>query len=420
MHHELMSLKELPILPLTCCLAFSLPGYALAGSGWKANPAVIRKVSQERPDFCFEEDKVPTYTLPPLFEPGTKPSPEAWSRRRKELLELFETQVYGRFGVQPDKVYYSVAEENPAAMNGKATGQRLTIHCEKGERKFAFEVVLFLPNGTPNPVPVFLFLNNRAPSHTDPTRTVKTEFWPAELLIERGFGAAAFSVRALSPDSPERYREGVLSFLEVNPQRPDAPGSLAAWAGGAQRVMDCFQTHPRINAQQVAVVGHSRGGKAALWAGAQDERFSLVISNESGCGGAALSRRRFGETLARMNGRYPHWCCPNFHSYNDKEASLPIDQHQLLALVAPRGLYVASADEDLWSDPRGEYLALVHASPVYELLGHKGITKPEMPPLNTPVRADRLGYHIRSGSHDLVRKDWEFFIAFAEQLWRRR
>ena len=417
MHDEFMFLKDLPfppLLPLTCCLALSLPGAALANSGWKARPAIVQKVSQERPGFCFEEEKVPAYTLPPVLEPGA--GPEAWARRRKELLELFESQVYGRFAVEPDQVRYSIAEEDATAMNGRATLQRLIVHCQKGEREFAFEVVLFLPNASQKAAPVFLFLNNRAPSHTDPTRTVVSEFWPAELLIERGFGAAAFSVRALSPDSPERYREGVLTFLEENPDRSDAPGSLAAWAWGASRVMDCFQTHPRIDARRVAVVGHSRAGKAALWAGARDERFSLVISNESGCAGAALSRRRFGETLARMNGRYPHWCCRNFHTYNDNETALPVDQHQLLGLVAPRGLYVASADEDLWSDPRGEFLALVHASPVYELYGHPGIA--DMPPLDTPVHAGRLGYHIRSGGHNLTRKDWEFFIVFAEKLSR--
>lgn len=406
------------LLPITCCLAAPLPA-AMAQSGWTPSPEVIRKTSAERPGFCFTEEGVSPFTLPPLHEGTASLTPAEWEARRKALLETFENQMFGKMAEAPDAVHFSVTEENPKALGGSATMQRVQIRSVKQGREYSFEAVLSLPNRKDGPAPVFLFLNNRSPSHTDPQRNAISEFWPVEHLIERGYGAAAINVRALSPDSPERYREGVLAFLEGEnpPDRPDAPGSLAAWAWGARRVLDYLQTHPKVDHGKVAVVGHSRGGKAALWAGAQDDRFALVVSNESGCGGAALSRRRFGETVARINQRYPHWFCKNFHAYNDREDALPVDQHQLLALVAPRALYVASADEDLWSDPKGEFLSLVYASPAYEIYGNRGIYQREAPSLNTPVFGDRQGYHIRGGKHDLLLEDWMRFLDFADRLW---
>ena len=294
-----------------------------------------------------------------------------------------------------------------------------TTGCQAG-RTHQFELTLFLPN-RPGPAAVFLLINNRPASNTDPTRQEKSGFWPAEQLIARGYGIAAIQYGQLAPDDKDTFRNGVIGLFDgsATGQPPYTWGALAAWGWGASRVMDYLGREPRVDASRVALVGHSRGGKAALWAGAEDPRFAMVVSNESGEGGAALSRRSYGETVERINTAFPHWFTATYQAFNGREAALPVDQHMLLASIAPRALYVASADEDLWADPRGEFLSLAASSPAFGLFGDAAIAPDAMPPLDTPLVVGRRGYHVRAGGHDLTPYDWDRFADFADRVWRQ-
>lgn len=415
--------------PSTIALSFValFTGLTIASaqeSGWKADPKVVERHERERPQFVWDEAKVSEYELPdPLRrEDGSiVRSKEDWSARRAEILELFRSQMYGRRPGRPEKLDFELIQEDPAAMDGAAILKRVAVISQQQGREHRFEVTLLLPNAPKELVPVFLLINNRGPENTDPTRKEKSGFWPAEEVIARGYGIAAIQNRELAPDDKDTFRDGVIRLFEgdetIESRPADACTALAAWGWGASRALDYFETDPRIDAKKVAVLGHSRGGKAALWAGAEDERFALVISNDSGCGGAALSRRPIGETVAQINKSFPHWFCGNFKKYNDREADLPFDQHMLIALIAPRAVAVASADDDLWADPRGEFLSVAEASPVYALWGHPPIGSDDMPPLDRPLISGPREYHVRSGSHNLTPDDWRHYMDFADGLW---
>jgi hypothetical protein len=406
--------------------ALGLPAVLLAqGGGWRAKPELVTRLAAQRPDTNYEESRVAPYTLPELMVSsdgkGAITTPAQWTPRREAILELFRDTVYGRSPGPPEHLAFTTIEENPRAMDGAATLRRVAIVSRQGQRSHRFELTLFLPN-RPGRVPVFLLINNRAASITDPTRREKSGFWPAEQLVARGYGIAAIQYGDLAPDDKDTFRNGIMAlFDDASAAKPARYtwGALAAWGWGASRAMDYFVTDARVDAGHVALVGHSRGGKAALWAGAEDQRFSLVVSNESGEGGAALSRRVYGETVERINRAFPHWFTATYQTYNTRVAALPIDQHMLLASIAPRALYVASADEDLWADPRGEFLSLVASSPAFALWGEPPVDADAMPPLDTPLVRGRRGYHVRTGGHDLTPYDWDRFADFADRVWKK-
>lgn len=392
--------------------------------GWHARSEAVAQATKAQPGFNYEESRVEPYTLPdPLASKTSRvTSALSWPRRRAEILDLFRANVYGRSPGRPEHVAFSVVEENPTAMEGAATLRRIAITSRQGSGSHQFTLTLFLPNKRSSPAPVFLLINNRAPTNTDPTRKEKSGFWPAEQVIARGYGIAAFHYAELAPDDAKTYRDGVIKVFDEEVSNGTTPytwGALAAWGWGASRAMDYFETDPRVDKAHVAVLGHSRGGKAALWAGAEDERFAMVISNDSGEGGAALSRRNFGETIERINTSFPHWFTAAYKTFNRRASELLTDQHMLLSLVAPRALYVASADEDLWSDPRGEFLSLAASSPVFALWGDPPIRPDDMPALDKPLIVGRRGYHIRTGGHNLTPYDWDRDMDFADRLWRR-
>ena len=346
---------------------------------------------------------------------------EQWQQtRRPEVLDLFRTHVYGHTPVaRPDTLRFELKQTDANAMDGMATLKMVDIHFSGRGGEGVIQLAVFVPNAAQRPAPGFVLICNRDRSNIDPTREEKSDFWPVERIVERGYVAAAFHNSDVDPDHPDGFADGVRGiFAPENESSPDdAWGTIAAWAWGASRVMDYFETDDDIDAARMGVVGHSRGGKASLWCGAEDQRFSLVISNNSGCSGAALARRKQGERVSDINRRFPHWFCGNYEAFNAKEDELPVDQHMLIALMAPRLVYVASASEDAWADPLGEFLACAHAGLVYELLGATGLGVSAMPGTNAPVHLGRIGYHLREGKHDLTAIDWDHYMDFADKYW---
>lgn len=402
----------------------------------------------------YDEDKVPAYTLPdPLvFEDGQPvASPAEWPRRRAEILRVLQDQMFGVMPRRPEIVRFVTRESGPA-FDGKALRKQIRIWFAAEDKGPFIDLLLYLPK-TDKTSPVFLGLNfngnhcvNADPDillteswvrSSNPTghavqnadnraseggRGKNANRWEVEYLVSRGYALATVYCGDIDPDLDDDFKNGVHALFPAtgSPRPSNAWGTVCAWAWGLSRAMDYLQTDPAINPSQVAVMGHSRLGKAALWAGAMDERFALVISNNSGCGGAALSKRAYGERIANLASSFPHWFCSNFYRYAGNEQALPFDQHMLVAAIAPRAVYAASAEEDTWADPKGEFLSLLNAAPVYAFLGAGGFPATEMPPVMQPISGERMGYHYRTGKHDVTRYDWERYTEFADRLFVRR
>lgn len=370
----------------------------------------------------YDESKVPEYTLPDVLKTNANravKSKMAWKKiRRPEIIKLFEDNIYGQMPGAYNRIKYSIINENAVAMNGKARLKEIVIEVFNNNNSVKINLVLFVPNQVSKPVPAFLLINNRGKDNTDPSRVVKSDFWPAEMLIDSGYAIAAFHVSDLAPDDKETFANGVLRLYPEQLSADNGMRAMGAWAWGASRVMDYFEKDADINASKVTIVGHSRGGKASLWAAAQDQRFAICVSNCSGNTGVALARRKFGERISRINTSFPHWFNTNYKKFNDKEDLLPVDQHMLVALVAPRPVYATNASKDLWADPKGTFLSLKNAEKVFALYGISS-NLPETPPrINESIIQSQIAYHNREGEHDLTAYDWSNFIKFANYHYR--
>lgn len=316
-------------------------------------------------------------------------------------------------------ICFRKVHEDQEALQGSATLKEVDITVTRSGNAITIHAVIFVPNRPRKPVPAFLVINHRGMETMDPTRKNRDDFWPAEEVTGAGYALAGFDVLDVAPDDTTTFADEVLRKLYPEQlDMPDGMRALGAWGWGASRVLDYLATDPDIDAAKVAVAGHSRGGKAALWCGAQDQRFAIAISNDSGSSGAKIARRNYGETVRIISEAFPHWFVPGYHAYADREAQLPVDQHMLLALMAPRAVYVASAAEDGWADPKGQYLALREAQPVFRLYGQRTRLPGKMPPTNRQVISAPLGFHNRSGGHDMILADWTEFIRFADRIFK--
>lgn len=404
---------------------------------WGVSDFGFRKINKN-----YDEEKVPSYTLPDaltMLDGRRVETPEQWyAERRPELLSLFETEMFGKMPPRPEALHFKVVEEDIGVFAGTATRRQVNIYFTADEKHY-MTLLLYLPNQVEGPVPVFLGANfkgnvtvNPDPGilypdedqirnyqvYTRAERGSMSNRWPVGMILARGYGFATFCKNDLDPEFDDSFQNGVhgLFYKEgQNYPEPDEWGSISAWAWGYSRALDYLETDPRVDASKVAVTGHSRLSKTTLWAAVRDERFAMAFPNNPGCCGAAISRRCYGETLETIIRHYHYWFCGNFRKYAANESALPFDQHELLALMAPRPLYVGSGQYDSWSDPKGEFISLTEASKIYEFLGLQGLGTTENPGPWKPLSSGRIGYHMRSGPHEMTTWDWSCYLDFADK-----
>ena len=379
---------------------------------------------------------------------GTKiASPAQWrSQRRPELLELFTRQMYGVAPTRPAGMRFEVYDSNVHALGENAIRRQIAIFFTGETNGPRMDLLIYLPSRTEKPVPMILGINfwgNHA-IHSDPgirintnwmesnrnpwidlssvtnnqaseaSRGINSSQWPVEKILARGFGLATFYRGDITRDFPGALTNGLLANYPELQKRDDNFSTIGAWAWALSRALDYLETDRLVDAKRVAVFGWSRLGKTALWAGASDERFALVVSQESGAGGAKLFHRGVGESVSRLNTVFPHWFCANFRQYSNHDTEMPFDQHELIALIAPRPVYIASAEQDLGADPLGEFYGALAANPVYKLFGLDGLPTKTPPALNESSQG-RMGYHMRAGGHDVTDLDWRHILDFAQK-----
>jgi hypothetical protein len=404
-----------------------------------------RAAGQNAATANYDEAKAGHFTLPnPLVFKNGKPVRNAsdWARRRREIIEMYANSMYGHSAAPPAHTRFRVFEQGASALGGTATRRQVTIYFSARADSPHEDLLIYIPAGATQPVPMILSLNfvgNQSvvddpgvklatvwnpkthQSHLAPeqSRGRDPEFEVAKVLA-RGYGFATICYQDIEPDFDGGVRYGIQPLFYKPGQTQPGPadwGAIGAWAYGLSRAMDYLETDKAVDAKRVAIMGHSRLGKTVLWAGALDTRFAMVLSSCSGRGGASLARRNYGETIHSMCITFPYWFCRNLQQYADHTDRLPVDSNELIALMAPRPVYITGAEDDKWGDPRGEFLAAVGASPVFQLLGAEGLGTDKMPPLNQPIM-HTLAFHIRDGKHAVTAFDWDQFLKFADKYLR--
>ena len=402
--------------------------------------SLLSFAAQQTPSTNYDESKVGAYTLPdPLVFNDGKPVRTAadWmKRRRAEVLELFATNIYGHNPTAPRNLRYEVFDKDQNGLGGKAIRKQITIYFSEKKEGPREELLLFIPKTSRRPVPVFLVLSFNGNQIAARDNSIKlTPSWsrtgekqqPAEdsrgraqadteRIISRGYAFATINYADIEPDFKGGYVSGIRPLFFKTGQTASLPGewgAIGAWAYGLSRALDYLEKDKDVDARRVAIVGHSRLGKTALWTGATDPRFAMIVSSCSGEGGASLSRRNYGERIRNLVTNFPYWFTSTYRRYADNESAMPVDMHELIALIAPRPVYVTAGETDLWADPKGEFLACVAAGPVYKLLGGEDLETEKMPVLDQPIMKS-LAFHIHTGGHAITAFDWEQFLKFAD------
>lgn len=377
-------------------------------------------------DIIYSEEQVPYYELPdPMvtIEGKRVTSVMEWEHiRRPQIMGMFASTIYGKVPQPEEEITHEIEllGTDNGFLDGKCTRKQVQFRFSNHRGTVEMHMVVFLPNNKKEPVPLLLQLSfDRAQGKSIETENIQSygrlrNGTPLIHFIENGFGVAIINGGEVVQDE-YNFRGNTIHklFYKGNQSLPRADewGVFGGIAWQASRAMDYLETDADVDHSKVALLGFSKLGKCALWAAAQDTRFAMVLSQNSGCAGAALWRRSYGENLKYML-RFPYWLCSNARKYVGNENDLPVDQHMLLACIAPRPVYVTSGFSDYWADPMGEYLATHHATPVYELYGLKGQATRERPQINQPTENRALSYVVRSGGHGYLYKDWDRYIDF--------
>jgi hypothetical protein len=389
------------------------------GSDANGNP--LRKALKTGHVSNYDESKVPPYTLPdPLVMADGKrvTDAETWrTKRRPEILRAYQTEIYGRIPANTPKMTWEITETDSAAKGNTAVMRRAVGHIGTAPDAPRVNMMIYTPAKAAEPVPLILLLNFGGGPPVEGKPVTNTQFNDPPVaadILARGWGYAMVGYQDIQPDRLNTFNQGVIGQTLAPGQqlKSDEWGAITAWSWGLSRMIDYFDTDKLVDAKKIAVFGHSRLGKTALWASALDERIAAVYSSCSGEMGAALARRDWGETVDDMTQNFPYWFAGNFQKYAGHWPDIPVDAHMLIALSAPRPVFITGGTQDQWADPVGEFKAGVAAGPVYRLLGKNDLGTSELPPLDTPLTKGDIGWHYHTGGHAATPADWKAFVEF--------